>query len=35
MLRDGHPLDSAREMVDAASEQAAEQWAAGCDDEER
>jgi regulatory protein len=35
MLRAGHPLDSAREMVDAASEQAAEQWAAGCDDEER
>lgn len=35
MLRAGHALDSAREMVDAASEQAAEQWAAECDDEER
>jgi len=35
MLRAGHSLDSAREMVDAASEQAAEQWAAECDDEER
>jgi regulatory protein len=34
MLRAGHTLDSAREMVDAASEQAAEQWAAECDDEE-
>jgi len=34
MLRAGHALDSAREMVDAASEQAAEQWAAECDDEE-
>jgi regulatory protein len=34
MLRAGHPLDSAREMVDAASEAAAEQWAAECDDEE-
>ncbi|HEU4651333.1 MAG TPA: RecX family transcriptional regulator [Croceibacterium sp.] len=35
MLRAGHTLDSAREIVDAASEQAAEQWAADCDDEER
>ena len=34
MLRAGHPLDSAREMVDAASEEAAEQWAAQCDDDE-
>ncbi len=34
MLRAGHPLDSAREMVDAASEAAAELWAAECDDEE-
>ncbi len=34
MLRAGHPLDSAREMVDAASEEAAERWAAECDDEE-
>jgi regulatory protein len=34
MLRAGHPLDSAREMVDAASEEAAEQWAAECDDDE-
>jgi len=34
MLRAGHPLDSAREMVDAASEAAAEQWAAECDDDE-
>ena len=34
MLRAGHALDSAREMVDAASELAAEQWAAACDDEE-
>ena len=34
MLRAGHPLDSAREMVDAASEAAAEQWAAECDDED-
>ncbi len=33
MLRAGHTLDSAREMVDAASEEAAEQWAAECDDE--
>ena len=34
MLRAGHPLDSAREMVDAASEAAAEQWAAEIGDEE-
>jgi len=34
MLRAGHPLDSAREMVDAASEAAAERWAAECDDED-
>jgi regulatory protein len=34
MLRAGHPLDSAREMVDAASEAAAEEWAAACDDED-
>jgi regulatory protein len=34
MLRAGHALDSAREMVDAASEEAAEEWAAECDDED-
>jgi regulatory protein len=34
MLRAGHPLDSAREMVDAPSEAAAERWAAECDDDE-
>jgi regulatory protein len=33
MVRAGHSLDSAREMVDAASERAAEQWAAELDDE--
>ena len=33
MLRAGHPLDSAREMVDAPSEEAAEQWAAEYEDE--
>jgi regulatory protein len=33
MLRAGHTLDSAREMVDAASVAAAESWAAECDDE--
>jgi regulatory protein len=27
MLRAGHPLDSARELIDAASVEAAEQWA--------
>jgi len=32
MLRAGHTLDSAREMVDAASEAAAEEWAAGEDE---
>lgn len=34
MLRAGHPLDSAREMVDAANEGAAEEWAGAYDDEE-
>ena len=34
MLRAGHPLDSAREMVDAASVEAAEQWAAEYDDDD-
>ncbi|HYD25316.1 MAG TPA: RecX family transcriptional regulator [Croceibacterium sp.] len=34
MLRAGHRLDSAREMVDAASEEAAEHWAAEGDDDE-
>ena len=34
MLRAGHPLDSAREMVDAANEAAAEAWAAEADEEE-
>lgn len=34
MLRAGHPLDSAREMVDAASEEAAEQWAAEFEDDD-
>jgi len=34
MLRAGHPLDSAREMVDAASEAAAEEWAVEADDDE-
>jgi regulatory protein len=33
MLRAGHPLDSAREMVDAPSEAAAEKWAAEPDEE--
>jgi regulatory protein len=33
MLRAGHPLDIAREMVDAASVTAAEQWAAEGEDE--
>lgn len=33
MLRAGHPLDSAREMVDAPSEAAAEAWAAEADEE--
>lgn len=34
MLRAGHPLDSARELVDAASIAAAEDWAAECDGDE-
>ena len=34
MLRAGHPLDSAREMVEAASQTAAEEWAAELDHEE-
>jgi len=34
MLRAGHPLDSAREMVDAPGEEAAEQWAGECDEDE-
>jgi regulatory protein len=34
MLRAGHPLDSARQMVDAASAAEAEQWAAEADDDE-
>jgi regulatory protein len=33
MLRAGHPLDSARQLVNAASIEAAEAWAAGGDDE--
>jgi regulatory protein len=33
MLRAGHRLDSAREIVDAASVKAAEEWAAEADDE--
>lgn len=32
MLRAGHPLDSARELVNAASEEAAEEWAAQLDE---
>ena len=32
MLRAGHPLDSARELVDAASEDAASEWAAQFDE---
>jgi regulatory protein len=35
MLRAGHPLDSARELVDAASVEAAEVWAAEAQDEEQ
>ncbi|HEX7712023.1 MAG TPA: hypothetical protein VF418_13905, partial [Sphingomonadaceae bacterium] len=35
MLRAGHPLDSARELVDATSVEAAEDWAAAAFDEER
>jgi regulatory protein len=34
MLRGGHPLDSARELVNATSVEAAEQWAAGADEDE-
>ena len=34
MLRAGHPLDSARELVNAASVEAAEQWAAQADGDE-
>jgi regulatory protein len=34
MLRAGHTLDSAREMVDAATEAAAEDWMAASEDEE-
>ncbi|MBO9519136.1 MAG: RecX family transcriptional regulator [Porphyrobacter sp.] len=33
MLRAGHPLDSARKMVDAPDRTAAEEWAAELDDE--
>jgi regulatory protein len=34
MLRAGHPLDSARQIVDAASAAEAEQWATEVDDDE-
>jgi regulatory protein len=34
MLRAGHPLDNARQIVDAASAAEAEQWAAEADDDE-
>jgi regulatory protein len=34
MLRAGHPLDSARELVDAASVEAAEDWAAQITEDE-
>ena len=34
MLRAGHSLDSAREMVDAPSVDAAEAWAVACEDED-
>jgi regulatory protein len=34
MLRAGHPLDSARQIVDAASVAEAEQWVAEADDDE-
>ena len=33
MLRAGHPLDSARQLVDAASVEAAEAWAAEAEDQ--
>jgi regulatory protein len=36
MLRAGHPLDSARELVDAPTTEAAEEWAAqACEDDDR
>ena len=35
MLRAGHPLDSARQIVDAASTAEAEEWAAEADDDEQ
>lgn len=34
LLRAGHPLDSARELVDAASIEAAERWAAQADEDD-
>jgi regulatory protein len=34
MLRAGHPLDNARQIVDAASAAEAEEWAAEADDDE-
>ena len=34
MLRAGHSLDIARQMVDAASPEAAEEWAAEHDEED-
>ena len=34
MLRAGHPLDSVRELVNAASSEAAEAWAATLDEDE-
>ena len=34
MLRAGHPLDSARELVNAQTTEDAEEWAAVCDDED-
>jgi regulatory protein len=35
MLRAGHDLDFAKKMVDAATEAAAEEWAAACDEEQQ
>ena len=35
LLRAGHPLDSARELVDARTIEAAEDWAAAAEDEEK
>lgn len=35
MLRAGHPLDSARELIDAADVEAAEQWAAAGGENDR